>query len=703
MIWRLARQQSRANRGYFAWATAMLAVAVAFVGFAGFQAHTRQLADSQANELAGFTYERNAWLSPWIDGSELPVSYSGAMLEADARQLVDRAQASDVPFSARRYGTPFAVTTGEPLVAASVIGDHAYALLGVDRLPASGEVVLSAAAARKLHAGVGDVVSLAGRLTTWEANAPHPDEAAREGTTHDFTVIQIMKTPEPYAYGYGTDALLSWDDSFGTDSVFTDLWIAPDHGISERLETASIHLSWDGGSPALDALAFEDVSGNDIQSENPASSWVAWMGAVAMAASVILMAFALGRTQAQRRLQWVATARTLGAEKGTLRAVAALEALGMAGLAFVLGVAGAALANITYVSIHNFRAPRGIVPLGLGSAAWVWSVAAVLAIVLSVIVAIVPAYWASRVPPVAALKSVNEVTEAEASRRVSVWWLVIPLALAISVPFVTAGWQPTLSDGARVVATIVDVILGFFLLLELFRVALPILGRWLTRRRAAWAIAAGIAVSARPRQYVAPAFVTMLAVMTAALLSASNLGNNAFKTVVTPDPLDYSDTGWNIESSYLVPSWVATTATLSVAIAVLVGLAIAVNNARVSERDDSTQRALGLSRRDSVRSAFVQFFAPQVAGVAVGSVIGGILALASPLQRAYDTQPAHDETGFLGAPSIVDTLAALGLGAGIALVIGAIGAAVFAATQSRRDAYPPIERGADNNRQGART
>ncbi len=262
------------------------------------------------------------------------------------------------------------------------------------------------------------------------------------------------------------------------------------------------------------------------------------------------------------------------------------------------------------------------------------------------------------------------------------------------MPFLSAGWQPTLSDGAKALAAIVDVICGFVLLLELFRAGLPLLGRWLTRRRAPWAIAAGIAVSARPRQYVAPAFVTMLAVATTALLAASNSASQAFLAVVTPNPIDYSDPGWSISSTRLVVSWVATAAILAAGIAVFVGLAIAVNNARASHSDDSTQRALGLSRASGARSAFVQFFAPQAAGVIVGTVVGAALAIAAPLERAYDVLPAGAPTDYYGYPSFADSFAALGLAAAIALVIAAVGAAAFAAAQSRAGAYPPVERGA---------
>ncbi len=667
MIWQLAAQHARHNRRYVGWAAAMLALFVAASSLAAFQHNTGLKSLEQSNLLAGFVHARNGFIDVRLPSADPIASYEGTQLSGEeVNVLVSAALANDPRVVATRFAVPLIASTEEQLVVVATRGDHRLDVFGVSEAPTPGTTYLNGAVMAELGVKVGDTITLVAPATHLDDdyNIRHATTTANPGTELMVTIVGELATVTSWPkWGLAPQAVLSWEDSFGETSVFTLRW-SQSETTQGGLQTAFVHISWEGGNPELDGLLVDNGILPHSEAAGSHTSRVALMVAIAMLAAVILMAFAMGRAQAQRRLQWVATARTLGASASTMRSLAGLEALILAGIALVGGVALAALGNVATVAISNATTPGGIAPYGIGTSAALWSLIVVGVISVAIVIAAVPAFWSGREGPVAALKPVNDISESEVSRRVSVWWLTIPLALGSAVFASGSAWGAQDSD-VRTFGAAITAVPAYFLLLEATRVATAALGRALSRMRVPAAISAGAAIEARPRQFATPAFISAGAVITAAIFGATNFARPTFWAVVVEPTIDW-DFGEFVYAVRMDVPWVVTLTIITLGVAQLVAVAIGANSARISALEDATQRALGLNDRSRRYSAFIKQVVPQLVGVGFGAVASVGVAAVDPLRR-------WENDGLdLSSASFVDSLTAIGIIAGIGLVVVAV-------------------------------
>src|SRR4029079_15645079 len=110
--------------------------------------------------------------------------------------------------------------------------------------------------------------------------------------------------------------------------------------------------------------------------------------------------------------------------------------------------------------------------------------ALVLALTLSLVVAGVPAFWATRVSPTAALKPENDITNSEVGRRVRFW--PVTVAWIASGAIAALGADPEQTDGGPLYAVMCSslfLVLTLIVANEALRVIIPRLARFLSRRK----------------------------------------------------------------------------------------------------------------------------------------------------------------------------------------------------------------------------
>jgi hypothetical protein len=255
--------------------------------------------------------------------------------------------------------------------------------------------------------------------------------------------------------------------------------------------------------------------------------------------------------------------------------------------------------------------------------------ALILGVVLAVIIGLIPAFWASRVSPVAALKPMNDVTEAEVSRRVSslgiyFFWGAVLLGLA---GLRWLGSEEPLLAGLSILLTITSVALGIAVVMDALRHTIAWLGHRLSNLGRPWAIAAGDALSARPRQGAIPAFI-----MTALMAGVVLVVTYAYLSSYAQRAL-FSEGGTGLDWLGYVPSSQNTFAQIlgvtaaGLLVVALTTLAIAGSAGRSVGADAATREALGLTPGASRLAAGFQFGAPLAIGVVAGWAIGQFVAL----------------------------------------------------------------------------
>jgi hypothetical protein len=311
-----------------------------------------------------------------------------------------------------------------------------------------------------------------------------------------------------------------------------------------------------------------------------------------------------------------------------------------------------------------------------------WVVAGVAAVgaVLSLIVAAVPAFWASRVSPVAAFKPVTDVTEAEVSRRVSPWWIapVFPVGL---VSLWVGTRDPDAVGFVGYLGAIVAGVSGFVLLKEGLRALLTARGRWLGRTRFAPFKAAGDGIVASPRSATANALLFALPLTLITWMVVVNNFSNLESHMASGRP---SGT-WPIPGHESAVVWA--TGGLLWALVLLaefecVALTVTFANRSATAAAAATHRALGLSTLQQRQSAYLQHVVPQVGGAIVGTYVGFILGVAT-----YFLAPSNGSArpGSAGdyLPAWWNSALSTGYLIALAGVFAALGGLIVAAAASR--------------------
>ena len=652
MIWALVREQLRAQRRFVIATGVVLALALTAASYGLFMSTTTSAGSDKVDAVFG--YDKESHLISIVTGpdatnrSAAHAGDAGATLEAQDAALTQAvADGSDVV--AVRNFNALGDDRDIPLVAMGGTVDWA-AILASGKAPAAGEAAIGGDIAQRegLHAG-----------DTWNLPAQRCDSKGCTDVHLSFVISGIARSGFNTA-GLAIDmpsAYVSWDDSARVATALAPIdnaYAAPPYTL----------FSWTVGSTALDKLGSPESysMAGGLNSRNVTGVAFAVLGALFV--GLIAMAFAVGRAQAQSRSKWVATARTLGASKRQIGATNLLES-GVVGLvAGAIGVAlGYALASL-HVWVVQHTVPVAAYPTHVIAPAWVIPALLLLALVLSSIVGAVPAFWAARVPPVAALKPVSDISEAEVSRRVSARPLVIAWAVAnlIAVITIATRAQGLIVIGA-LIAGIVILVTTPMLMHEVLRLAIPWAGSRLSRSPRRTRMMAGDALLARPRQATIPAFIVALGVgvVVAVVVPAGAANSLAYWAGYAPS------VGWF--DTHSLPSWAVPMAIAATVITTVVTLAIGAVTATLTSREAATREALGATRADSRWAGAIGYLVSQASGIALGLAVG---LYAGAWVLRYNS-PDQDAINWIAALSAA-LLPVLGYA-----VIAAIGAAIGAA------------------------
>ena len=681
MTWRLIAGQLRAHRGYFAWTASLLAILVAVLTFMGVAGATQATLSQRGMAVLGQDADRyaNLLVTPApVEGLRHSVS------QQRLRELVDSTPAASALASVLLATKPIAdldVYDWEAEVwAISKYGgaDH-NSLISKGRLPQEqGEVALSADVARALGAGVGSEVTLYGQSTGADGFAMD--------VPHSFTVVGISASRELPGYDsyFAPGALLSWDE-VESGGAFTDE--ARQVGF-EDTDVSRIDLRWSGGSALIDPyLEFEYAEWRgDFQLPQSTAIW--FVVAVVLVIAMIIMSFAVGRSQAAARTQWIATVRTMGATRGYIAAATVLETVVIAAIAAVVGISLGVVAAQAQLSVARASVEAPFGPSTVTAHWLIFPVVTLVALVVALLIAAVPAFWASRITPVAALKPVNDVTETELSRRVSPHWLWIPLVLGVGSMILGSTLRTAGIDLFVFLGAIVAGLTTAALMIEANRWAIPHVGRQLARSRKPSRMTAGDALRVRPKQAVAPALLTTAAVATLTMMvTVSALDPHGMVRVFGYGyTAGYGDYTNNLSEalSYWWSALVAPTTVLAVILAALaiqlVAASMFVAHRTATAREGATRRALGLTARHLTRAHWWQQWAPQVTGALVGLVVGLAGGEAWRLLNVIHGAEGYDSIpGALRALALVAALGAVA----IMLLTGALTSWLVARTGSR--------------------
>ncbi|WP_062389632.1 FtsX-like permease family protein [Demequina iriomotensis] len=620
MIGELMKAQAAAHRSYLISTAAMLTLGVALAGYAALSAAQQDAVDRNAARAFGVggVWSRHVYVHTSSDGSAMTHEELDAALDAaDAEGARSSALHRNVPYGLQAPVGDDVWSTWNP---AGVRGEVDWdALLLSGEAPGPGEVAVEVGWETSGGLALGDTMTVVGDVTTEDG----------EWTAIELGTLTVSGFLRPGAEGrYGItpfDAVLTWDDSW----EFWDAWLATQQNLIEDEWGTSAEVGAQRVTPALDAVTGEAwdlwFGGNHPQGLIQILAFTAAVLGVAM----IGLAFAVGRAQAQTRSRWVATARALGARRSAI-AVATVAEVALVGLA--AGVAGVAIAwgavALEYAAFAGAH-PDALLPAGVEVAPWVLLAIGSLGLAMAAILGAIPAFWAMRTPPAVALKPETPVSEARVGPRIRSRWIVGTWG-ALFVATVALGWPAGLNDARQ--TALIGLILATMAatvpaLVRAARLMVAATGRRLARGSRPWAIAAGDALTGRPRLASIPAGV--MAVVTAALVAAMSWHLLAEWGDELPDTVGW---GWPwLPRALQVPGYIGQAlggdvyvmvAALGIVAVVLASLAAFVAAARATAPDDQARRALGLSAATARAAMAARFAVPLILGALLGATAG---------------------------------------------------------------------------------
>lgn len=606
MIWSLAREQLRSQRRYIAWAAVVVVLAVAIASYGALIAAELDKAEQETNRALVWDTEHTAFVALSMD----PDAQGGVGIE-DFIAAVTAAQddgvrsSAHVTFLTMEVGRDTSSSyLGAPVAAWGDIDWDAIMTQGTP--PAAGEVALSEAYASVLGLQVGDSTHI------YDHNGTQLNVTA--------TVSGLTRSPVGAAglwLGGLYDAWISPEDL----AVYANAAAAVQDDRAASFLPMDGMITWDGGNSELSAVAGAADTNTWISASgmNASEQWV-WLSTGVLVLGAVAMAFAFGRAQAQSRTQWVATARALGATRSHVVLATVAEAALLAGIGvavgYLLGNVGAT-AHLMHVHAH-------VPAAGIASAAsFSWLAAAIaltLGVVVSLVIAGVPAFWAARVSPAAALKPENDITTAEVGRSVKFWpvtilWIVAGTGAAVLAP-------RTQTEVAGAVCMLLFLALSPVVANEALRWALPRWGTWLSRRPEKVALVAGDAIGARPRQFSVPAL--LFALGTGTILAMASIG-----------ALQSATEGWALNSDYsdqvalTWPAWIVPTTAIVLGCLALLATVISVATTTVTAHEMTTREALGISSNQARGATGLAHGIALVIGVVTGAIFAAIVAAAN--------------------------------------------------------------------------
>ncbi|WP_062519530.1 ABC transporter permease [Demequina silvatica] len=689
MIRQLMREQARAHRAYLGWTAALLTLAITLVAWATLDAIQQYAIHEHAAEAYGASGASSAYVTV---GSSPTADLTLEELDA----VLAEAQANGSEPTAIHDVWALAIETRDHAGSTSwqnlnsVVGITGAAdwdgILLEGAAPGTGEIAVDSGWAARMGVGVGDTVAVttAGWSEDYEELSPRKVSGLlRTGVDGRYSLV-------PYA------AVLEWEDSFALETATEAKFYDDD---AEALDMTTVEITTRGPDPAIDAVGarFTPWMGN-VES---GAILLTSVTAVVLVLGMAGLAFAAGRAQAASRAQWLATARVLGARRSHV-VLASLAELGLVGL--VAGVAGTALGLAIHAAMYAelvVANPAALMPGSIAVPGWFIPASVGLGVVLSLILGAIPAFWATRVAPVAALKPVNPVTEAEVSRRISAAWIYGVWTL-LSVTLVLAAQTGEGPGGESAWLWIVWgvgvawAIATVAMLVELCRAAVRLLGHRLSRSRRPWLLAAGDALRSCPRQAAVPTAVLAVAALALGVV-ATWMSLTAWTDVIGTDA---DDSAWWRTAPTLHPSQsdggiLLIGAASTLAVLVLASFATFAASRQAAAADHDAREALGLSTLDARLASAVQFAAPMLAGLGLGLALGVAAAVGTfryqvPVggwQDGVIETTLGDWTWALA--HLGHALVPLGMVAllGVApILLGAAGAAAIARVSHRTDA-----------------
>ncbi len=633
MIFRLVREQLRSQWRYAAWSAGLLAVALALATFTAATAATviRQQDSTRDLYLYGRDHVQN--FVSFTNGRPADQNTRGIGKEisfTDLDALIATAGREGSITAGREFWAlpPTGGSEGIPMAAlATTLDWDRYLLAG--HAPGPGEVVLTAETARRFGLGLGDV---------W---APRSDYRGARSAPMSLTVSGLLRdgTVEPY-WVSTYSAYISWADSVEAASAFQP-WTFDDGDGGEPTSAIATVATWDDGNNAM--FPYED--GNDYFSSlghgfaftrffgniGYVESWALGISALTLV-SLVIAAFGMGRAQGEARTRWTATARVLGATRRTVALASLTETAALAALGITAGLGLGYLGEVFSLARLRASHPESLIPSGVSLPAAVVIAVVGAGFVISTVLAAVPAFWASRVAPAAALKPVTPVGEATVSRRVSRWWLIgllAGLALVDLATFTISERATSGGDWAYIavsLALVATLVVGFASLVDGLREILPRVAERLGRLRWPWAVAAGDSLRSHRRIFtyasvsMALAVGTIVAVATESAIGAIDYDH--WKGWGEPPMIGFAAyVDWIVDPGFL---WAVVgifgTATLIAAV-------VTLSSRSSLDADAATRSALGLSRNNETLAAAARQWTPMVVGIVVGGVLGWLLPL----------------------------------------------------------------------------
>ena len=649
MIWSLAREQVRSQRRYLIAAAVVIAVTVGIASYGALMTLTLVHSQGEIDHFMGYDRETvaDASTSQGYMFDELAPNIDAA--NTDGHEVV---AVANVWLTLPTDGSE----AYSELVA--LYGDVDWTTILVDgSAPGPGEIAVNAQWASKHGVAVGDNLDPA----TGDTDGLGNDELAPPALTVSGLTRSAVSTAAVQLYVPG--GFVGWDDVPALNQAAYDSANSQTANEAAYEAPVGVTISGNGEWPWSAELATSAMPYG--YSNNPAAAIaiIAGIGAAAMVVGLVAMAFALGRAQAQGRTKWLGTVRALGATKRQVAAASLLEsaivgiAAGLGGL--ILGVVATAshMAVISARVAHPMmsRAPAGYLAVGVG--------ALLLAVVLALIVGSVPAFWAARVEPTAALKPVNDMSEATASRSVKTW----PLAAAWFASLAVSAYGAIVGVGGLAIfpvaiGAVTFVVTSLMLAHEVLRRSLPWHARRMSRSARKPVMVAGDAIQARPRQSTIPAFITAVATCVTAVILLPLVAQWAVM-----DAISQAEGASAFPNAYIAPLPL-----MGVYVVVMVlCVAIAVATASVTGREAATREALGVTPREGRGAAAIQYLVAQVHGFVLGFV--GV-ALAGGFAFAYGTEDPWGTVGDWAGPVLQE----VGLIALIAACFACLGAAIAA-------------------------
>ncbi len=540
--------------------------------------------------------------------------------------------------------------------------------------PGSGQVALNRDLAEHFNLDIGDTLTL----------ESIDDRVPRASITLEISGILYSYNVSPY-YSFGPDSIASGEDLETLQRSLPSSQIHdPDAGTTSLVFPTQI--LWSGNNPILDPYGQGDIFlpssefslGDAFGMLHGPAGWTFLISCIAVVCLVIA-ALSMARAQAETRTQWSSTSKVLGASDRTIAMASLVETaiVSIGGVGIGLG-SGLGLANLHLLWLRSSN-PEGLLPASINAPADVFAIGAAVGLGLAVVLAIIPAFWASRVAPAAALKPVTPVSEATLSRSVNPWWPAALVSVAILIAGVTImiGGSSAWVEGASMVSTIILTVAGIALVIQTARGLVSLTGRVLARSRRAWVLAAGDGILTHRRAFTFAALGTLV---TGGISSWWITANAELAT-----DWDESYRGWGEIPLMGLQDWwgsfvstpgAPTFAAVAFGVVALVAVVVAATYHTPTTKDDTIRGTLGLSRRDErlavgTRQASVMTagaLAGALGGCAVAIVYHLFLAVLSPSHLVYSlewnlTLIGH---GLVGAATVA------GIGAAFALLGGAL-------------------------------